>query len=279
MECVLAFIILLFIAVLASGLGLGGHPRLRNRAYINLARRFNGNYQGGNIFRRPCVRFRYGGSWVTVSPGPTQGEFRTTEVRLPWGDLETELRVTSAVDGTYSPVDGSHIAAGDGQFERRYHVTGAPRYRVQRVLSDGVKWRINRLCYAFQCPGLHVHIHRGKMIIEKPLRLRGGDDLEEFTRFCLELFDQAMLTQCDGIEFMDSTLDAQLVEAPICQICGEEIVNEMLFCYRCRTPHHLDCWQYTGCCSVYGCRETRYVIPAVARPAQQLPESDSESEG
>ena len=38
-----------------------------------------------------------------------------------------------------------------------------------------------------------------------------------------------------------------------CQICGEELGDQLVWCARCKTPHHADCWRYTGVCSTYGC--------------------------
>jgi len=34
---------------------------------------------------------------------------------------------------------------------------------------------------------------------------------------------------------------------------GEAIAAEPLRCERCRTPHHRECWEYTGKCSIFGC--------------------------
>mgnify|MGYP006286295991 CR=1 FL=1 len=49
-------------------------------------------------------------------------------------------------------------------------------------------------------------------------------------------------------------------EVPCCRICGELIYFNRIFCARCETPHHLDCWQYNNGCSVYacGCRDYKY---------------------
>ncbi|MFO7901396.1 MAG: RING finger protein [Planctomycetota bacterium] len=268
MECFLALIIFLFIAVLASGVGSRGAHR-GNRAYVALTERFGGTYQAGGVFRPPTVRFRHGQTWVAVHPGPRRADSRTTQVRLEWPDHETELRVGTALDSSVSAASGQDILVGDDEFDRHYHVNGYPESQVKRLLSDGVRWQLNRLRQGFECPGVGVFVHRGRMIVEKPMLFRRGEDLEEFTQFCLELFDQAMLTRCDGIQFMDSNQEAQLIESPICQICREEITTNMVFCRRCRTPHHLECWQYTGRCSVYGCRETRYLVPAVARTANE----------
>ena len=39
-----------------------------------------------------------------------------------------------------------------------------------------------------------------------------------------------------------------------CQICGSAIgEGEQVSCARCDTPHHLECWEWSGGCSIYGC--------------------------
>ena len=214
------------------------------------------------------MRFRYGPTWASITPGPKRGNHRTTQAHLQWPDAKTDVRVE-----TRSPwargVLGSGmpgIPVGDEEFDRRYQVSGHTADDVKRLLSDGVRWQINKLCQLFDCPYVSFSIRNGRMIIESPAVLRRNEELEQYTQACLELFDQAMLTRSEGIEFLGSNDEAQPIEDPICQICGEEIRCEMVFCRRCRTPHHLDCWQYNGCCSTYGCRETRYVVPTVARP-------------
>jgi len=42
-------------------------------------------------------------------------------------------------------------------------------------------------------------------------------------------------------------------EALICGVCGEAIEGSHVLCERCDSPHHCDCWDYCGACSVYGC--------------------------
>lgn len=43
-----------------------------------------------------------------------------------------------------------------------------------------------------------------------------------------------------------------------CQVCGEKMVDRVVYCGKCRTPHHEECWSYIGTCSTYGCREIRF---------------------
>jgi hypothetical protein len=46
---------------------------------------------------------------------------------------------------------------------------------------------------------------------------------------------------------------------PICKVCGEAIVVPGVLCGTCRTPHHRDCWEFIGACSIYGCNGKRSV--------------------
>jgi hypothetical protein len=279
----LALLFFAFIALLVSGTGLGLGPTSAGRAYQSLTQRFGGTYQR-NFFRRPNVRFRYGPTWVTIAPGPKRGQTRSTRAHLVWPDRNTYLDVEtysqSEWEKTLPRASGLEVTTGDHDFDQRFRVTGHAPSDIKKLLSDGVRWQINKLYQHYDWPYLHISISNARLMVEKPVFYRRSEELEQFTQLCLELFDQAMLTRSEGIEFMGSSHEAQLVEDPVCQVCGETIETDMVFCRRCRTPHHLDCWQYTGCCSVYGCRETRYAVPTVAEPLhgpQDQPNREEES--
>jgi hypothetical protein len=41
---------------------------------------------------------------------------------------------------------------------------------------------------------------------------------------------------------------------PACKVCGEPIDDgPIVDCAVCGTPHHRECWEYAGVCSIYGC--------------------------
>jgi hypothetical protein len=84
------------------------------------------------------------------------------------------------------------------------------------------------------------------------LRLFGGrpaDELEWAARF----LRVALKARSD--EAAPLKVDAQAGE---CQVCGEKMETRVVFCAKCRTPHHEECWSYVGQCSTYGCREIRF---------------------
>ncbi len=82
-------------------------------------------------------------------------------------------------------------------------------------------------------------IHRGVGLIESILREYGGLDLGTTVQFV-----DALFTDSRGQE--------------TCQVCGEPIREERVVCASCATPHHPDCWDYTGVCSVFGCQSKRH---------------------
>jgi RING finger family protein len=43
-----------------------------------------------------------------------------------------------------------------------------------------------------------------------------------------------------------------------CQVCGDRMTSRVVYCARCRTPHHRECREYAGVCSTFACREIRF---------------------
>lgn len=46
------------------------------------------------------------------------------------------------------------------------------------------------------------------------------------------------------------------LEAVACPICKEPVVEAPYVCPSCNAAHHVDCWEYSGGCSTYGCERT-----------------------
>ncbi len=52
---------------------------------------------------------------------------------------------------------------------------------------------------------------------------------------------------------------ASLAESQ-CQVCGASLgQGAVVYCRRCATPHHEECWTYATECSTFACRERRFV--------------------
>lgn len=54
-------------------------------------------------------------------------------------------------------------------------------------------------------------------------------------------------------------------ESPCCPVCGDPVhASRDLACASCASPHHPDCWRFSGGCSRFGCGDT------VSRPLAEV---------
>jgi len=117
---------------------------------------------------------------------------------------------------------------------------------------------------------IQVQFLGGVLTITKPITLSSPEDLEHFITLSAELFQAALDTRSTGIEFVgDVTIDAKDPDAveSQCQVCGEPLAEDVVYCGACRTPHHRECWEYFGGCSTYACGHKQYVTKTTRRKA------------
>lgn len=50
--------------------------------------------------------------------------------------------------------------------------------------------------------------------------------------------------------------DAGAGEGARCPVCIAPLTSDLVHCSRCRTPHHGECWNYLGKCSIFACGAT-----------------------
>jgi hypothetical protein len=79
---------------------------------------------------------------------------------------------------------------------------------------------------------------------------RPADELEWLAKF--------IRVALKGKPVQEATALAVDAKAGNCQVCGEQMDRRVVYCGKCRTPHHEECWSYIGQCSTYGCREIRF---------------------
>ena len=271
MECFLTLVLVFIIFVVVTRATAGGESRAnRRRNFQLLARQHRGEYYSGGLFGSPAVRFRYGETLVllteTAARGPYRG--RSTQVQLNWIDARFEAEIFSVSPGTLSftrPPAESKM--GDADFERDFSVAANDSREARQLLTSSVRWQLQQLRQTLHDDRVYVEFYRGRLFIQKPQLVRNFAELVVFVERCLEFYDQALVTRAVGIQFLENDR-AQTLEDVGCKICGERIEMEMVFCQRCKTPHHAECWHYTGACSVYGCRETSYIRPQMARKSR-----------
>ena len=269
MECFLVFVVLVIAVTAVVTLAAAAQSRADswNRSYQKLAKRFGGNCLSAGWFGRPSVRFRYGQTPVLLNTYKSAGN-GFTQLFINWPDPNFQCEIYPDPNAprnlALQTAEGEFDSSWE-QFRRRYVLRANSDEEMRSLLSDGVQWQIERLRQLALDSELYVAVRRGRILVRKRALLVRYEELEEFAQLALELYDQAMLTRMTGIDFVDSEV-AQIISEATCQVCGEQIITDMIFCRRCRTPHHHECWQYYGACAVYGCQETRWFAPRTAGP-------------
>lgn len=272
MECFVSFGILVVIIVVTVGLAskAQAHADGWNRAIQTVAKRYGGSCIPAGWFSHPSVRFHYGSTQALLNTYNAGRGGQFTQIQIQWPDPDFRLEVFPNLGGIrYKPFRGMYaIEIGAKEFDVLYSVRTDNETEARAFLTDGVRWQIDRLFHLLGSGDVYLAIHRGRLMIKKPSYIRRTADLEEFTQLSLELYDQAMLTRMVGIAFVQDD-NVQVIKEAVCQICGDDITTDMVFCRRCKTPHHQECWQYYGSCAVYGCQEQRFVVPKLAGPSTE----------
>jgi hypothetical protein len=96
-----------------------------------------------------------------------------------------------------------------------------------------------------------VEVYRNLEIFGPPPTERSN--LARFAVLCLQFAQHVRLfaEQGSGVRVIEEGTSS----VGQCQICGAGLEGVLVRCARCATPHHADCWEYTGTCSTYGCGE------------------------
>lgn len=267
MGCLVSFIFLFMIVMVLLSCASRFQSRADrwNRSYRELAQRYGGNLTPAGWFSRPRVRFPYASTEVRVSTLDLRRHGQYTQILIFWPDPKLRLEVlTRSRAAPHRPLKGmQELSLGVPDFDQQFKVFGTSLEEVRGFLSDGVQIQLRRLDRMLDIPGVYLGLQHGQLFFRKPQHLRDYRDLEEFAHLATQLYDQAMLSRAVGIKFVTECEPSNIA---ICQICGEEITTDMVFCRRCKTPHHHDCWKYYGSCAIYGCGEEKCVSPRLVRP-------------
>jgi hypothetical protein len=259
------------VASLGSWFGGGGY-----RAYRQLAARFGGRYESRGFYEPPTVSFLHRGAQVRVGLAPHvegQASLPRTRVvvRFPRGiPFRLELAPAARPSPPQPPKGTRFVTLGIPRFDQDFVVQANDAEMACDFLSTDVIRSLLTLQSMVHPGGMLVSINPERLLVQIDRNL--GLHAESL----IAAVSQALLIQdglqagvarrlSAGIEIVSredsgtgsgdrgETLDSD-VGPPICKVCGEAIEStEILVCASCYTPHHQDCWQYVGACSIYGC--------------------------
>jgi hypothetical protein len=239
----------------------------RYRAYRQLATRYNGRYESRGLSETPTVSFNYNGSTVRVGLAPTiagqPDQIPRTRVvaRFQSGiPFRMELAPVSRPAPPQPPKGTRPVKLGDPAFDSGYVVQANDQEMARDFLGPPAREAITNLQRGVQPGGMLVSINPERLLVQIDRNLGlSSEALSWVVQKALVLHDGLIegvsrrVTQ--GIAIVDQPGAPDDDEGPpICKVCGEPIgYGAVIICAVCSTPHHRDCWEYVGACSIYGC--------------------------
>lgn len=245
-----------------------------NQAFRLATVAMNGHFVPGGVWKKPRATMRYGSTAARLRIVRFAGN-DCTELTINWPNAALRFEILSRRDEEhFRKKDWTSLEFGEQRLDENLYLRAEKPEAMKVLLSDGVKWQIERLLLFLPHQNLYCGSLRRELVLRKSGVIKNGQELVQLIRFGLELYDQLQLTQVDGIDFVESA-EATLLEQIDCPICGEPIESQLVTCVSCKTPHHRDCWEYNGRCATFACGQEVFATPAVAHPVQDRDEAEA----
>jgi hypothetical protein len=270
-ECLIVFLVAMLVTLAVAGT-FAGSARSRsarwNQAFALVAQQFRGAYSGGGWFSEPSVRFVYGAAQARLTCYSLGGRSGRTVVQLVIEQQEVRCRgeIISQPAGVRLVPDVrglSEVELDWGRQFARWEVLAANYDQTRHLMTDAVRLALDRLWLHPLPTETAVSLLPGWIVIRKVWDQPRGVELAQFVELGCGLADQVQVAGATGIEFIASD-EPQIIDAAQCSICCEQLERDIVFCVRCKTPHHRECWEYSGGCSTYGCGGRLHFTPGEA---------------
>jgi hypothetical protein len=139
-------------------------------------------------------------------------------------------------------------------------------------LNPEVRWAVASLQRLVHAGGMLVSINPERLLVQIDRNLgTNTEGLVQAVHEALVIHDGLQMgvrrRMSEGIAIVDNRAGSPDEDSgpPVCKVCGEVIDGGLVvLCASCRTPHHRECWEYVGACSIYGCGSK------LAEPAARL---------
>jgi hypothetical protein len=253
--------LLAVVAIVALLMALGKRSSLR-QTLRRAAAQLGGRLEPGAWYGKShCVRFVHAGNPAELRflAGGKNRPYTHLEIHWSGPPLRCEVYPEGLMASLGKLMGMEDIVIGSPRFDWQFIITGDDAAAIKSLLNAQVQAVIFNL--NSYVSGIHIRFSPRSLTVTSRGHLSDYARLIEFARQCRELYDAAAETQSRGIEFFDGSAAAvsQATATARCMVCGEGLSADVVYCRSCRTPHHRDCWSYSGGCSTYGCRETTFV--------------------
>jgi len=263
------FLIVLLV-VLLIGIAMAVQVSQRNamnNVYRLFAQRVGGTLTEGSLWTFPTVTFAHDGASALLDVYATGGRNSTLYTQLTFTFYHnTSFRCEISPEGFLQEIGKffgmQDIEVGYRTFDDHFIVKSDDIEMVRNFLNAAVQQELLKLKQLRRNDHIYLSINSSRLLIKKLSLLNRLEDLiafyESSGRICDEVMTLLGASGAGAIQILDVSFDGAEV-TPVCQVCGDEVTSNKVICRRCRTPHHRDCWEYNGGCSVYACKERRYI--------------------
>lgn len=248
------------VAVLLIVILIGARANYRDRlckSFEALARRHHGIYQLTEPWR-PVVEFRRQDVRVIIWADVWGRLWKRGRVQIRFeGGMPQDIQLLMRPRWVFGDAFRFNTVRSDSWlFNRTFLTRGQPADSLQQLLSRGVRARLDLLRQHAETRRFRVEVRHGGFEVIREGLFASREPLRKFLESTLNLYDEMTSVLAVGIDFVAQPTPA--LDQAVCKICGENLAEDIVFCRRCETPHHRDCWRFNGACAVYACGETRF---------------------
>jgi len=244
---------------------LAGHDLAKLRqTYQRFSELYDGQVHDRQLFESPKVSFVYHTSRALLSiyesSDATPQFYTQLTFTIPQGWAQrVEVFPQRYRDSDVKYLNVDDIKVGDAEFDPRFVVKSNDETFVREFLDAKTRQAVEDLRNLLGNDRILISVNSSRLMVRKQGILGELDDLTVFAELCCQMYDRIFLfwQKSSGIEILEDD-PAPAGKDPVCQVCGAAIPgDDRVYCRRCRTPHHKDCWEFNGQCSTYACGEKR----------------------
>lgn len=214
-------------------------------------------HTGGTV-QGQTLHFMIGDRRATIDfPGSKPG--RTRVVLDVWGRSPGTFHIVPAGFGRafLKMLGDQDLRTGDPAFDAAFIVKAMPEATAAKLFSPEARRQtigsFNRI-RGHSHPTIDLDPYCLTVQVRESLLSEG--DLIALVKTVQEFSDYLIGAIPSGdIQFGEMRTSSDSA----CPVCGSPLLHDIVHCEACRTPHHLQCWDYMGRCSTYACKGKRSV--------------------
>jgi hypothetical protein len=235
------------------------------QVYQRFGEAYDGQLHDRQLFESPKVSFVFRASRALLSIYESSDQppqfYTQLTYTIPAGwphRLEVFPQRFEEKDVKYLNVDDIRIGAPE--FDRRFVIKSNDADFARAFLDEKARVSVEELRNQAGNDKILISVNSSRLLVRKASILAEYLDVIRFAELSGQLYDRLFRfwEKASGIEIMEEAESAP--GDPVCQVCGAPVPADLrVYCRRCRTPHHRDCWEFNGQCSTYACGEKRNV--------------------